>query len=506
MPSLPNWTRSLLPFGAGAATVLAFAPFHLFPFALLGPAVLFYLWLDSSPKRAFGDGWLFGLGLLGFGVFWMHISIDQFGNIGTGLAIGLTLLFVAAMSLYYGLAGWLGERLGRQRKQSVQLLLFVALWVLIEWVRGWFLTGFPWLALGYSQADTPLRGFAPLLGVYGISLTVAVSAALLVALFLARAGRRRIIAIASLLLIWIAGWGLGGVQWTEPVGERLSVVLIQGNIPQERKWKIEQLRPTLDLYIDHTMANWDKDLIIWPETAMPAFRHQLEKDVITPLSEVAREQQSQLLVGIPVWEQEQRRSYNAMLAMGINEGVYYKRHLVPFGEFMPMRWLLEPLVDLLQIPMSDFASGDNSKPLLQLAGYPAGISICYEDAFGEEVIEALPEAAFLVNASNDAWFGDSLAPPQHLQIARMRALETGRFLLRSTNTGISAIIQPDGELQGYSPAFQMHVLKGEIQPMTGTTPYARVGNWAVVLLSVLLLGSGLGLGWKKREPSSTERP
>jgi apolipoprotein N-acyltransferase len=307
------------------------------------------------------------------------------------------------------------------------------------------------------------------------------------------------------VLLWFAGWGLSGLKWTEPVGEQLRVVLIQGNIPQERKWKLEQLRPTLDLYIDHTLANWDRDLIIWPETAMPAFRHQLEEDVIRPLSEVAREQRSQLLVGIPVWERGQRRSFNAMLALGINEGAYYKRHLVPFGEFMPMKWLLEPLVEVLQIPMSDFAAGDDEKkPLLTLAGYAAGISICYEDAFGEEVIEALPEAAFLVNASNDAWFGDSLAPPQHLQIARMRSLETGRYMLRSTNTGISAIIRPDGELQGYSPAFRMHVLKGQIQPLTGMTPYARVGNWAVVLLSLLLLGGGFALGWKKREPSPTE--
>jgi apolipoprotein N-acyltransferase len=490
MLSLSNWTRSLIPFGAGAATVLAFAPFHLFPLALLGPAVLFYLWLDSSPKRAFLDGWLFGLGLLGFGVFWMHISIDQFGNIGTALAIALTLLFVAVMSLYYGLAGWLGQRLGRRLGQGSRLLLFVSLWVLIEWVRGWFLSGFPWLALGYSQADTPLKGFAPLLGVYGVSLTVAISAALLLLLFLANNRRRRVVAVSSLLLLWLAGWGLGGLQWTEPDGEQLSVVLIQGNIPQEQKWKIEQLRPTLDLYVDHTLANWDSDLVIWPETAMPAFRHQLEEDVIGPLSRVAREQQTQLLVGVPVWEQEQRRSYNAMLAMGINEGVYYKRHLVPFGEFMPMRWLLEPLVEVLQIPMSDFASGNDEKPLLTLAGHAAGVSICYEDAFGEEVIQALPEAAFLVNASNDAWFGDSLAPPQHLQIARMRALETGRFLLRSTNTGISAIIGPDGALLDYSPAFQEHVLKGEIQPLTGMTPYARVGNWAVVLLALSLLAGG----------------
>ncbi len=497
MLSLNNWKRNLIALGSGASTVLAFAPFYLAPFAFLGPGALLYLWLRADPRQAFREGWLFGLGLLGFGVFWMHISIDQFGNVGTGLAIVFTLLFVALVALFYGLAGWLGRRLAGENRQGPALVILLSCWGLLEWVRGWFLGGFPWLALGYSQTDTPLKGFAPLLGVYGVGLAVLVTAGLLVWALLTT-DRRRIIAVSLVVLLWIAGWGLGRQQWTQPLGDPLMVTLIQGNIPQETKWKLDQLRPTLDIYIDHTLANWESDLIIWPETAMPAYRHQLEEDVIKPLSEVARKANTQLLVGVPVWLPGEKRYYNAMLATGVNEGEYYKRHLVPFGEFMPLKGLLGPFLSWLDIPMSDFSAGTQERPLLTLAGYPAGISICYEDAFGEEVIEALPDAAFLVNASNDAWFGDSLALPQHLQISRMRALETGRYMLRSTNTGISAIIGPDGAVLDYSPVFRMHVLKGRFQPMQGMTPYALGGNRIVVLLLCLLLGGAFMVARKER--------
>ncbi len=489
-------TRALIALGAGASSVLAFAPFSLFPFALLGPALLFLLWLDSDPRRAFREGWLYGVGLFGVGVLWMHISIDQFGGIGTFFPIALTLLFTIVMALYYGLVGWLAQRLG-SRSGGVRrlLLVFVPLWLLVEWLRGWFLTGFPWLALGYSQIDTPLRGYAPLLGVYGVSLAVLFSAAL--ALLLANR-RNRLFAVTALILLWAGGWGLAQRHWTESAGAPLRVSLIQGNIPQAQKWRQEQLAPTIELYVRLTRANWRSDLIIWPETAVPALLHQVDGLLLQPLGREARAYGSQVLLGIPVWEKQGGRFYNAMVTLGAGEGAYYKRHLVPFGEFMPLSELLQPLVKWLAIPMSDFSAGEDARPLLRLAGYPAGLSICYEDAFGEEVMQALPEAAFLVNASNDAWFGDSIALPQHLEIARMRALETGRYLLRVTNTGITALIGPGGELRAVAQPFRQEVLTGEILPLTGLTPYAVVGNWAVVLSALVLLGWGLWSGRKDR--------
>ncbi|WP_245621704.1 apolipoprotein N-acyltransferase [Sedimenticola selenatireducens] len=495
--SLVQWFKSKSPwrltaaFAAGALSVLAFAPFSLYPLALAGPLLLLWLWRDATPRFGFQSGWAYGLGLLGFGVFWLHISIDQFGNMGTAAAMAITLLFVLAIALYYGLVGWLTARLWQAGMGGWWLFgLVPSLWVLGEWLRGWILTGFPWLLLGYSQIDSPLAGYAALFGVYGVSWLLLLSAVLLFRL-LSPAVTGRLWLACGLALLWGGGLLLSLVTWTEPAGPPLKVSMIQGNIAQEAKWRRDSLRPTLDLYTGLTRENWQSNLIIWPETAVPAFAHQVEELLLRPLTEEALANQSALLIGIPMWDVESGAYYNSMISLGQERGSYAKRHLVPFGEFMPLKAWLRPLIDWLQIPMSDFTAGDSTRPLLRVAGYWAGISICYEDAFGEEVIEALPQAAFLVNASNDAWFGDSLAPSQHLEIARMRALESGRYLLRSTNTGISALIDPKGKVRDFSPAFQRHVLSGEIIPMQGATPYVRIGNWGVVLFSCLVVGGAL---------------
>lgn len=490
----PGLWRPLLAFVAGGLSVLAFAPFALYPLAVAGPLALLWLWREATPRGAFWIGWGYGLGLLGFGVFWLHISIDQFGNMGTPAAIGLTLLFVLLMALYYALMGWLLAGYFRPALSGNGVIwLLPALWVLLEWLRGWLLSGFPWLVLGYSQIDSPLRGYAPLLGVYGVSWLLLLSVGLLYRLLQPYQTGRSGIALL-LLLVWGGGEGLARVAWTRPLAEPLRISMVQGNIPQELKWQRGNLQPTLELYTGLTRQHWQSDLVIWPETAVPAFAHQVEEDLLRPLAAEAKDNGSALLIGIPVWDGATGAYYNAMLSLEQPQTPYAKRHLVPFGEFMPLKAWLRPLINWLQIPMSDFTPGRAERPLLLVAGYQAGISICYEDAFGEEVIEALPQAAFLVNASNDAWFGDSLAPRQHLEIARMRALEGGRYLLRSTNTGISAIIGPDGRVRHASPAFQQHVLSGEMIPMQGATPYVRVGNWAVVSASLLIL---LALGWRR---------
>jgi len=483
--SFPFW-RSLVAFAAGSLTVLAFAPFSLHYLAIPATSLLFLLWLNGSPTQAFREGWLYGAGLMGVGVFWMHISIDQFGNVGTLLAVLITLLFAAAMALFYGAVGWLAVRFDDAATEPVaRLLSFSLLWVLFEWLRGWVLGGFPWLALGYSQIDSVVAGWAPLLGVYGVSLAITLSVAAVLGIILSGVVYRRLLLTALLAVIWGGGYLLSElVEWTQAAGEPISVSIVQGNIAQEEKWRPENLQPTLDLYTDMTRKNWDSDLIIWPETAVPAFVAQVEKWFLRPMELEAKANRSTLLLGIADRKPD-GKYYNAMLALGTERAVYHKRHLVPFGEFMPLKSILRPLIDWLQIPMSDFSPGAQRKPLLVLAGYAAGISICYEDAFGAEVMEALPEAAFLVNASNDAWFGDSLAMPQHLEIARMRALESGRYLLRSTNTGISAIVAPDGGIVAASPAFKRDLLTGSITPLQGMTPYARWGNWTIVSFAII---------------------
>ncbi len=444
-------------------------------------------------------GWWFGLGLMGFGVSWLHISIDQFGGIGLPLAMIITLLFVAIIALFFGVAGWLGARLRGSSDSAHLLITLPAVWTLAEWVRGWFLTGFPWLSMGYSQLDSPLQGMAPIAGIFGVSWLVALTAALITLIcsqLMASARSKTLFkplpGIGGIIIIWSVAGLLDDHLWTEPAGEPIKVTLIQGNIPQELKWEPSQFGPTMRLYTSLTRANWSSDLIIWPETAIPAFYHRVKDDLLDPLEAEARSNSTDLLVGIVLQSTEDSSYFNAMVSLGTERDSYSKRHLVPFGEFLPLKWLLSPLIDFLRIPMSDFSAGDEDKTVLNLAGYPAGISICYEDAFGEEVIQALPAAAFLINASNDAWFGDSLAPHQHLEIARMRALESGRYLLRATNTGISAIIGPGGEIQGVSAAFKKAVLTRKIIPMQGMTPYASIGNWGIVsALLALLLASFL---------------
>jgi apolipoprotein N-acyltransferase len=414
----------------------------------------------------------------------VHHSIAQFGGVGLPLAVVITLAFALALALFYGLAGWLGNRFfapGRWRL----LLVYPALWVLLEWLRSWLFTGFTWLSLGYSQADTPLAGYAPLLGVYGLTLLLGFTAALL--------ARWRSPWLLLVPLVWGGGWALQRVDWSRPVGEGLDVALVQPDIAQELKWRPEQFEPTLRLLMELSGQAPRARLVIWPETAVPAFADQVQHSVLDPLDRKFRDEGRTLLLGIPT--RDEHGYYNAMLVLGASpRGEYRKRHLVPFGEYMPFRPLLEPLARIFAIPMSDFRPGDGGKPLLTLAGHPAGISICYKDTFGREVAAALPEARFLVNASNDAWFGDSLAPHQHLEMARMRALETGRWMLRATNTGISALIDEKGRVRRQIAQFQQGVIQGRIQPRQGATPYSRWLDWPVVVLALgmLLLGRGMG--------------
>jgi len=496
---LQRFWPEVLATAAGALTVLAFAPFGLSPLGLIGPAVLFWLWVDRGPGRAFRLGWLYGIGLMGLGVFWVRISIAQFGGVDPWLAVAIASGFALLMALYYGVVGWLGVRLARGGRAQALLLVFPGLWVLGEWLRGWVLTGFPWLALGYSQIDAPLGGLAPWLGVYGVSLGAALSAGLLAWMVTPACGRRYA-ATAGLAVLWVGGAAAGSVDWTTPAGPPFRASLLQGNVEQRLKWHPDELRPTLELYVTLNDEARESRLIVWPETAVPALAHLAEDILLKPLEEEARAEGRDLLIGVPI-EEGDGRYYNAMLALGASgRDAYYKRHLVPFGEFMPLKPVLGPVLDFLEIPMSDFSAGPRTEPpLLALAGHQAGISICYEDAFADEVRDGLPAAAFLVNASNDAWFGDSLAPHQHLEIARMRAKETQRHLLRATNTGISAVIAPSGDVLARAKLFERAVLTADIEPLTGATPFVRFGNVLPVGLALLL--GAVGAAAARRSPA-----
>jgi apolipoprotein N-acyltransferase len=474
-----------LAFLAGVITTLAFAPINVWICAILGPLLLFLIWhVGKGPS--FQTGFAYGVGLLGSGVSWLYISVAQFGDLGWLFPLILTAGFILFIALYYGLLGWLAGRFVIGSVLIRLVLVYPALWVVLEWLRGWFLTGFPWLQLGYSQIDSPLAGYAPVLGVLGVSWVVLLSVGLLLVLF-TNIKRKAWFGFA-LSAIWLGGWLLSQIEWSQPIGESLSVALVQGNIPQAQKWAPEQLAPSLLLYANLTQENLDRDLVVWPETAVSAFQYQVDEAFIQPMETTIKRHGSNLVFGVVQMDEAHEEYYNALVSLGNEQrGHYYKGHLVPFTEYLPLKSIFQPLVDLFTIPMSDFSARLSVKPLMRVGPYPVGMSICYEDAFGSEMIQALPEAAYLINVSNDAWFGDSLAPYQHLQIARMRALETARFLLRTTNTGVSAIIGPDGGFVAKSPLMEVNVLKGNILPMSGLTPYARSGNLVILVLLAMVL-------------------
>ena len=483
---------------AGLALPLAFAPFGLFPVAVLSLAALFALWQGTSARHAFYLGYLFGVGYFAAGASWVAVSMYRFGGMGVLLSALATVLFVLVLATFPALTGWLYRRWFAALAVWLRLLLVLpALWGLLEWTRGWFLTGFPWLALGYSQTDSPLAGFAPVLGVYGIGWLLTLSAGLLVLAW--QMPRRRWLPLLPLAAIWLGGAGLQRVDWGDPVGGPLRASLIQGNVPQNLKWRPEQRQPTVDLYTRLSRQHWaDSDLVIWPETALPAYYHQAER-FLQGLALEASEQGSALMLGLPVRPAARPDTYyNAVVAVGFPSQFYFKHHLVPFGEYVPLKGLLGGLLDILHVPMADFSRGDARQPPLAVAGQKIAVSICYEDAFGEEVIRALPEATLLVNVSNDAWFGDSLAPHQHLQMARMRTLETARPMFRATNNGISAIIDHRGRVIARSRQFEVFVLSGSAQPRGGATPYVMAGNYP--LLALLLLSLSLAVFLRRPRP------
>ena len=483
-----NWPQLLLSFIAGAVTVLGFAPFDYFLLPFFSLAILFSIWINQTPGHAARQGYFFGLGLFSVGTFWIHVSIDQFGGVPYVAAVILALLFAAFISLYPALAGWLSAKVIKRFQLSIAkqlLLVFPSVWVLAELTRAYFLTGFPWLSLGYSQVDSVLAGAAPYLGVFGVSWLVALVAAGLVIMLKQKQTGKQLTTTVFIAGIFMLSYGLSNQQQTNDSGKSLDVRIVQGNVPQEIKWHPDYRASTIDLYQKLSFAE-KADLVVWPETAVPAFYDEVENYLIKPLAEKLVSRGSEMVIGIPVREKD-GRYFNSMVSLGSEFDRYDKRHLVPFGEYAPVEFLLRPLVDYFRIPMSDFAKGTSQRPLLKVGDYFAGVSICYEDAFGNETAQSMPDAAYLINVSNDAWFGDSLAPYQHLQIARMRAIETGRDMIRATNTGISAIVDYRGKVLQESAQASTEVLQGKIQLRQGTTFYSRYQDWPILIMAVLLI-------------------
>jgi apolipoprotein N-acyltransferase len=497
--------KYIVVFCAGLLAVPGFAPFSLYPLAVLALAILFVQWQHARGKwMAAKLGFAFGFGLFGAGIGWLYVALHDYGGMPMLLAAMAIAIFASLLALFPAIVGYAQARLrarfgGREGVPAliVMLLLIPALWVLLEWLRGLLFTGFPWLVMGYTQAaDSPLAGYAPLLGVYGVSLLVAVSAGLLALLWQVRLSKQGKLALAGLLLLWLAGAALRAVEWVQAEGDPFKVSLLQGNIEQGIKFEEGSLVYSMETY-RRLAQSTDARLIVMPETALPMLREEVPENFGDILRKQARQNAGDMLIGL--FERDRGLYYNSVVSLGSSQSQSYrKNHLVPFGEFIPLRPVLGWLInELLHIPMSDQARGGERQQLLQVAGQRVAVNICYEDVFGEEIIRYLPEASLLVNVTNDAWYGKSHAAMQHNQISQMRALESGRMMLRATNTGVTSIIGNDGRVQQMLPQHEEGVLSGMAQGYSGSTPYVRWGNAAMLGLIGLMLVLAWGLRHRK---------
>lgn len=466
---------------AGLLLPFAFAPYNQYWLAFPLMAWLFLSCVNQAPSIAFKRSWLFGFGWFAHGVSWIYYSLHVHGGAPSVLAYLIIALLSMYLALFPGLAMFIARKFFPVSINRQLLIVFPLMFVLAEWFRGYFLTGFSWVQLGYSQIDSWLIGYAPLVGGLGISGVIALVSGLMAVVIFKREYKLPLLAGISVFLL---GYLLMQLNWTEASGERIKVSLVQGNVAQKDKWKPYMHRPTLNLYRDLTEKNWDSDLIIWPETAIPDYEHRV-RDYLDGLTAQAKQQDKDVLLGIFVADSATTRYYNTM--MSLQGGIYKKRHLVPLGEFYPFRSILGFFSQWINIPMSDIAPGPEQQPMMIAAGQKLGISICFEDAFDRDVMRDLPEADLLVNVSNDAWFEDSAEAAQHHQIARMRAVEAGRVMLRSTNTGISSMIGPKGNVLALAPQFERYVLTDDVDIYKGTTPYVIWKNYLVVSVSILIL-------------------
>ena len=460
--------------GAGALITLSLSPFNLSYFSVLGCLLLLVI-LDKIPTNSsFWIGWLFGIGLFGFGVSWISVSIDLYGGASALLAWALTLIFCVSLGLFYAIFSYIYKRWLHDTPLG-NSLGFSALWVIFEWFRSWGFSGFPWLYLGYAHLETPLSGYAPIGSVFGVSFLCALSASLSFLLILNPRKTIKIKAACFFCLIWMTGFMLKNIDWTSPVTQNpLNVAIYQPNVLQEKKW---DWRHRIDIKekIAHKVNQlFDYDLIILPEAAIPDYFSN-SIDLLTPIGRKAKELDATLLIGIPTLSIDGKSSYNSVLSLGMGNGIYHKRRLVPFGEYVPFENQLRGLIEFFDLPMSNFQPGRSVQSLLNAKDTLIAPFICYEITYADLVLKEAKQANIIVTLSNDTWFGNSIGPHQHLQIAKMRALETGRFVIRATNNGISAIINPKGVVTATAPQFKETLLIGKAYSMQGNTPASSIG-------------------------------
>jgi apolipoprotein N-acyltransferase len=507
------WARRMFIFGVGALLTLGFAPLQWWPLAVICPAALIYLWEGASPREAAALGFWFNFGTFVAGVYWIYTGVHIMAGVPAWIALFLMFGLAGIMAAYHALLGYFVARWLPAGGGMRWLVALPAAWLFIEWWRGWFLSGFAWLSLGYSQTDTWLANLAPIVGVYGLSAVLLVSAGALVALVKGNRGVR-IASVTVLVVPWIAGYALQGTEWTHVSGKPVSVAILQGAIPQDQKLADEKSEhtaesKTLTIYRELAESAFGTQLIVFPEASLPPIANEIV-DYLRELFTDAAKKNSSLVIGILRAEGDNGQGaykdyYNSVLALDRNVRAvqwYDKHHLVPYTEVFPVPGLVRTLMGLMDLGYADFTRGPAVQPPLRAAGLALSASICYEDGYGSSQLPVLAHADTLVNVTNDAWFGHGSARYLHFQIARMRAIEAQRYMIRAGNDGISAVIGPRGEIVAEAPGFVRHVLRSEVTPRMGLPPYAHVGNWLIVSLSTVgvLLGIWLARRGRRKQP------
>ena len=482
-----NAVKYTLLFFSGIALTLSFAPFNVWPLSFFSLSILFYYWTESNSKHAFWMGLSFGIGFFLSGVYWIYIAIHHFGNAPIPLSVFLSALLILVLSLFIAINGYLNAKIGKAiSPQKKNLCLYPATWVLVEWCRAHvILNGFPWLLLGYTQTFSVLNGWAPIIGVFGLSLiTCLISGS--ISLFMTKKNKKHcIVSIALITATTLFSFVFQRTSFTKPIGKKQHVVLAQGNIEQSIKWVPSQLPITLHTYFNLTKSVKQPSLIVWPEGAVPV-DPRLLPSFMTELKRLVKQSHSNLIFGTQFYSTH-NRYYNGMLLMGDKETVYHKQHLVPFGEYYPMQVLVKPILHFLHMPPDGYTPGSPNQPDMIASGVSIAPFICYEIAYPSLILQQSKNKSVIVIISDDSWFGDSLALEQQLQITQMRALETQRYILACNNTGITAIVAPNGDIAVSAPKNKATVISKTIYPTIGQTPVMRIGFAPVWIMCWLLL-------------------
>ena len=488
---------------AGMLFPLAFAPFDLWIIGIVSLMVLvFSLDIDNG-------GWtvlryyLFSIGMYGVGASWIFVSINTYGG-ASGLLAGM---LVALFVTLYSLTGLFAAGLHLLIDKRLRIAVFPAVWVLLEWFRSWFLTGFPWLFTGYGHLETPLAGFAPVTGVLGLSFFCVLTAVLLYSTVLrllrvdriagslfAKLAGSRWAGVGIVIVIWCAGLLMARIEWAIPFRENVQVSVVQGNIEQHTKWRQSMIHPILNTYLTLTGKEWGREIIVWPEASITLFRESAVS-ILRALDRRGKEAGSTLVLGIPDRD-EAGQFLNTAVSVGEGTGSYIKRRLAPFGEYVPMEDQLRGLITFFDLPMSRNQAGPWDQIPMLAGSLKLSLSICYEVVYAELVRKTVDRPDLFITISNDTWFGHSIGPEQHLQMAAMRALENGRWMIRATNNGITALIDHQGKVQARLSSFEPGVLRGSVSIMKGVTPYHQTGHWPVLVLSFLMIGTGIF--WRKK--------